>query len=46
VRSLPEAEPAVSPNNEQFQQMLAMMGPPPVANGAPAPAAAAAAAGA
>lgn len=44
VRSLPDAEPVVAPNNEQFQQMLAMMGPPPGgANGAPAPVAVAAA---
>ena len=46
VRSLPRAEPIPAPNNEQFQQMLAMMGPPPGANGAPAPAAEPAAAGA
>lgn len=45
VRSLREAEPFVPPDNAAFQQMLAMMGPPPGANGAPAPAAAAAAAG-
>ena len=46
VRSLPDAEPIVAPDNEQFQQMLAMMGPPPGADGAPAAAAAPAAAGA
>lgn len=46
VRALPDAEHMPAPNNEQFQQMLAMMGPPPGANGTPAPAAAAAAVGA
>ena len=43
VRSLPDAELIPAPNNEQFQQMLAMMGPPPGANGAPAGVAAVAA---
>lgn len=46
VRSLREAEPFVPPDNAAFQQMLAMMGPPPGASGAPAPAAEPAAAGA
>ncbi|HEX6539322.1 MAG TPA: MBL fold metallo-hydrolase, partial [Candidatus Dormibacteraeota bacterium] len=39
VRSLRDAEPFPFPNNAQFQQMLAMMGPPPSANGAAAGAA-------
>jgi hypothetical protein len=48
VRALPDVEHMPAPDNEQFQQMLAMMGPPPGANRtpAPAPAAVAAAAGA
>jgi hypothetical protein len=45
VRALPDAEHMPAPSHEQFQQMLAMMGPPPGANGAPAPAAEPAAAG-
>lgn len=41
VRSLRDAEPIPGLNNAAFQQMLAMMGPPPDANGTPAAEAAA-----
>lgn len=46
VHTLPDVEPFHHPNEAAFEQMLAMMGPPPGANGTTAPAPAPLAAGA